>query len=364
MSPAALRSLPLLVLVLPACKGGPYSLDLAGTRKTTGTSTTISYQISEADGASEAYERTGTVGAGDNCVVAAQSTGTRTTTRIYEVQEIFNVVGETEAELPLVPGEEEASKVLASIVRDRTRIAANAETVENVVDLSLDPAQYSTRSYVDEAVTTTAGYYAVAADEFYVRMELGELWMDLEDELDYTQVELLVKNDLGPGDVWPSQNGNSIYVWEANEKLTIGGVNVKADRVAVYGTGAVSPEGSDTSVYDQCFNFGLVQGADTRPDVDSVDVDAMLLDPGCQGAFEHVRQGTQWWVDGLLVKETATTTFVTINEYGFEWYEQDEAAGTCTRVVSPTRDEPTAQAFVQYDVTVAQVDALISKYVD
>ncbi len=361
MSPAALRSFVMLALVLPGCAGGPYSLDLAVKRNTTGTATTTSFQI--LDGA-KPVERTGTIDTGDNCAIVGQSTGTRTSTRIYEVQEVFNVVGETEAELPLVPGEEEVSKTWASIVRERVRVAANTETVETVQDPSQDPAQYSTATYVDDAITTTAGYYAVAADEFYVRMDLGQLWLDLEDELDYTDVDLLVKDDIGPGDVWPSQNGNSIYVWEATEKLTIGGQNVKAERVAVYGTGSVSPEGEDTAVYDQCFNFGLVQGSDTRPDVAAVDVDAMLLDPGCQGAFEHIRQGTQWWVDGVLVKESGTITYVTVKDYGFEWKEEDEASGTCARVVSPTRDVPEALPFVQYEVTVAVVDTLVTTYVD
>lgn len=349
------------VLPLAACGGGgPYSLDLAVKRTTTGTSTTTSYQISDGG---DPVERAGTIGTGDNCVVAAQSSGTRTATRIYEIQEQFNVVGETEAELPLVPGEEEASKVWASIVRERVRAASSIETTETSVDVTADPAQWQTRTYSDEAQATSAGYHAVAADEFVVRMDMVELWEDLE-ELDHSRVELMTMNDPKKGDVWPSQNGNSLFVWEGDEKLTLGGVTMKTDRVAVYTTGTVSPEGEDTAVYDQCFHFGLAQVDDSRPEVEPLDAEAMLLDPGCTGRFEHVREGTQWWHDNVLVKETATVTFVAINEYGYEWTEEDEDTATCTRVVSPTRDVPTALPFVQYDVTVTTVETLVKGYAD
>lgn len=355
------RLLPLTVLPLAACApGSPYSLDLSVKRTTSGTSTTIAYQINDGG---DPVERSGTIGAGDNCVVATQSSGTRSGTRIYEIQEQFNVVGETEAQLPLVPGEDEASEVWASIVRESVRAAASIETTETLVDVTADPAQWQTRTYSDEAHSTTAGYHAVAADEFVVRMDMVDLWDDLE-EMDHSEVELMTMNAPGKGDVWPSQNGNSLYVWEGDEKLTLGGVTMKTDRVAVYGTGTVSPEGDDTAVYDQCFNFGLAQVDDSRPDVEPVDTEAMLLDPGCVGQFEHVKTGTQWWHDNVLVKETATVTFVAINEYGYEWTEEDEAAGTCARVVSPTRDEPTATPFVQYAVTVTTVETIVTSYVD
>jgi hypothetical protein len=359
MSPR--RLLPLAMLPLVACGGGaPYSLDLAVKRTTSGTSTTTAYQINDGG---DPVERAGTIGAGENCVVAGQSSGTRTGTRIYEIQEQFNVVGETEAELPLVPGEEDASKVWASILRESVRAAASIETTETVVDVTADPAQWETRTYTDEAHSTTAGYHAVAADEFVVRMDMVDLWDDLE-EMDHTEVELMTMNAPGKGDVWPSQNGNSLYVWEASEKLTIGGVTMKTDRIAVYATGTVSPEGEDTAVYDQCFNFGLAQVDDSRPDVEAVDSDAMLLDPGCVGSFEHVKQGTQWWYGNVLVKETSTVTFVAIHEFGYEWTEEDEATGTCARIVSPTRDEPTGLPFVQYDVTVTAVETIVKSYAD
>ena len=359
MSPRCL--LPLALLPLVACGGGsPYSLDLAVKRTTSGTSDTTSYQITDGG---DPVERAGTIGTGENCVVAGQSSGTRSTNRIYEIQEQFNVIGETEAELPLVPGENEASKVWASILRESVRAAASTETTETLVDVTMEPAQWETRTYTDEAQATNASYHAVAADEFVVRMDMTDLWDDLE-EMDPAEVDLMTMNAPGSGDVWPSQNGNSLYVWEAKEKLTIGGVTMKTDRIAVYSTGTVSPEGEDTAVFDQCFNFGLAQVEDSRPDVEAINSEAMLLDPGCLGSFEHVKEGTQWWHDNVLVKETSTVTSVAINEYGYEWTEEDEVTGSCARVVSKTRDEPTALPFVQYDVTVSQVETIVKTYAD
>ena len=360
MSPS--RLLLCSLVPLAACGGAPYSPDLSVKRTTTGESITTSYQITDGG---DPVERTGTIGTGENCVVATQSTGTRTSIRTYELQEHFNVVGESEAELPLVPGEDTVSKVWASILRERTRASSSTETTENLVDITVEPAQWATRTFTDDAQTTSAGYHAVAADEFYVRMDMADLWEDLE-EMEIGDVELLTMADPGKGDVWPSQNGNSLYIWEATEKISITGVEgtLKTDRVAVYTTGSVSPEGEDTAVYDQCFNFGLAQVDDSRPDVENLDTEAMLLDSGCVGQFEHVRRGTQWWYDGVLVKESATVTYVTINEYGYQWTEEDTDAGTCTRVVSTTRDDPTAIPFVQYDVTVSTIETVATSLVD
>lgn len=347
-------------LWLLACGGGPYSTDLNVQRKTTGTSVTTAYQVTDGD---DAVERSGTIGSGDNCVVATQSTGTRTSTRTFEIQESFNVVGETQIQLPLVPGDDKAANVWASVIRSRARAGASVETTEAVVDPTAEPAQWQTRTFEDEAITTAAGYYAVAADEFTVRMEMTDLWDDLE-EMEPSDVELMTLNGPTKGDVWPSQNGNSIHLWEASEKLALAGVNMNTDRIAVYGTGSVAPEGDDTAVFDQCFNFGLTQSQDSRPDEGNVNADTMLLDAGCVGKFEHVRDGTQWWYDNVLVKEASTVTFVTINEYGYQWTEEDEISGTCTRVVSTVKDNELAVPFVQYDVTVTNLETVVTGYAD
>lgn len=358
---SAQHLVPLFLLPLAACGGGgPYSLDLNVKRTTTGESVTTSYRITDGG---DPVERSGSIGSGDNCVVAAQSSGTFTARRDYEIQQQFNVVGETEASLPLVPGEDKASKVWASIVRERVRAAASVETEETTVDVTMDPNQSQTRTYTDEAQSTSAGYHAVAADEFVVRMEMVDLWDELE-EMDPTDVELLTMNAPGAGDVWPSQNGNSLFVWEGNEKLALAGVNMKTDRIAVYTTGTVAPEGDDSAVYEQCFNFGLAQIDDSRTDGDTTDTETMLLDTGCVGRFEHVRKGTQWWSNNLLVKENATVTFVTITEYGYEWTEEDDETGICNRVVSASRDVPTALPFVQYDVTITALATLVKSYVN
>jgi hypothetical protein len=343
------------------CTGGPYSLLLSVDRVISGSSITTAYQI---DDGGKPEERTGTIGVGENCVTARQTTGNRVSTRVFEVQEHFNVVGESEAELPLVPGEDEVSKVWASILRERRSIAASSETVEVSFDPSADPNQWTTSTYADDAITTTAGFYAVAADEFVVRMDLADLWEDLEEDLEPGDVDLMTLNDPQDGDIWPSQNGNSLYVYEGSQKTDIAGTSMKLDLVGVYGTGTVAPEGNDTSVYDQCFNFGLNQTQDNRADVETLNWDAMLLDPGCTGPFVHIKEGSQQWYNNVMVAETASVTFVTINDYGYAWVEEDEDAGTCTRVTSPYKEDLSALPFVQYDVTVTNMTTSTKTWVD
>ena len=64
----------------------------------------------------------------------------------------------------------------------------------------------------------------------------------------------------------------------------------------------------------------------------------------------HQQVGRQWWSDEILLKGEMTTYTVTINDYGYEWYEPSEDGSSCSRVTSTKKDDNDAELFVEYTV--------------
>ena len=106
-----------------------------------------------------------------------------------------------------------------------------------------------------------------------------------------------------------------------------------------------------------------VQQFETSDGDDSDDYIAHL-DTGCEGNFLHVQTGTQWWHSNVLVKEDMTNTTVTINDYGFEWYDDDDDNDYCSRETGYTPDGSGAQLFVEYNVTVTETEMEVTDWVD
>lgn len=360
------------LLLLPplafACKpGAPLSANLAVESATTAQAESAAFRVVEGDipgTAGDVVEQKGVVGSGENCVIARQSSGTLYTTLVYEQQQAYNVVGETEADLPLVPGEqEEWSRVPVSVVKASSRLATWSEARESFVDPSPDAevVQWDEVRYDDGNIVTTAGFHGVAADEFVVRIEMADLWDDLED-LDATDIQLMTRHEPQKGDVWPSVNGNSLFVYQGHEPLTVGGTTMKkADKVAIYATGNADWQ---SGIFEQCLYLGLNQLQTTDPNVESSSIDKAILDPGCVGSFVHVQEGTEWWYHNVLVKSEAEQSVVNVRDYGFEWFVEDEASGSCTRQTSLTRDDPTAKLFVEYTVTLTTVTQQVSSFTE
>jgi hypothetical protein len=76
------------------------------------------------------------------------------------------------------------------------------------------------------------------------------------------------------------------------------------------------------------------------------------LDDGCVGRFVHQQVGTERWFNNALVGFEGTQVIVTIKDFGWEYY--DEQNDFCTRLtddVKPT-DVGDAKLFVEYDVEV------------
>ena len=148
--------------------------------------------------------------------------------------------------------------------------------------------------------------------------------------------------------MWSSENGNYFFMFDDTEKLTLGGEDMKTDRILVYTTGNVEANGS--AVLNQCLVTGQDESTSTDQDVGNFSVTNVTLDPGCTGNFVHVQEGTQWWYKNVLVRANSTTTWVQINDYGYEWYETQ--ANNCVRRTNTTKDDSTAELFVEYTVTV------------
>jgi len=347
----------------------PYSSSLSVESTSTAQASAVAYRVVEGETPGEpgdVVEQKGVVGAGENCVIARQSSGTLRSDIVYEQQQAYNVVGETLADLPLVPGEQdEWSDVPVSVLKESSQLSSWVQTTETFVDPSPDAevVQWEETRYADGVISTSAGYFGVAADEYLVRLEMADLWEDLED-ITPADVTLLTRHQPEEGDVWPSVNGNSLYVYMGTEDVNQAGTEMKkADKVNVYATGNVQAAGG-AGVFEQCLNLGLSQVQTTDPNAEDVSIDAALLDPGCSGSFVHVQQGSQLWYDNVLVKSDTTDTLVTVSDYGFEWFVEDADLGTCTRQTSLTRDEPAAKAYIEYTVTQTQVTQAVTAYTE
>lgn len=341
-----------LFALTTGCGPLPNSLEVTAERDEV--STTNSYKVTENDGAQES---TGTVGYGDSCSEAGESTGTRTVVSYDELEHYFYVVGQTRASHPLVPHRTNRfDRIVVDIIAETEQRSASVETNATYNQPNGDPSSWEERSYEDLPITTTASYAGILADEYVVRMELQSLWDDLE-EVDDGAVELLTRHNPRSGDVWSSTNGNSLYVYAGSEKIDLGGKSMRADVVNVYETGNVQP--NSANVLSDCINVGLQQ-FETSDGDDSEDYIAHL-DDGCEGAFLHVQTGTQWWFSNVLVKEEMTNTTVTINDYGFEWYD-DDSEDTCYRETGYTPDGSGAQLYVEYDVTVTETEMEVTDW--
>jgi hypothetical protein len=344
-----------LLLAAGCAPAGPYPLTMSFTQKATGQALIKSFKVT---GGGEPVEQKGTLGAGENCIVAGQSSGSRTAQVLFESQLQASVVGESTLSQPLVPGDDEASEVGVSVLRESVRTAQSASTLEVFVDPAADPVQRTDQTYADGDVLTRAGFYGVAMDEYYVRIGLDDVWDDLA-EMPAADVTLLTRAAPEPGEVWPSFNGNSLFRYVGPEEITVAGRSFEADKVEVYATGAASPDGA--GVYGQCLQFGLSQSTSDAPGSTPVNDQLVALDAGCTGDFQHVLAGTQWWWNGVLLKEETSATFVTITEYGFEWYTLADDGLSCTRTVDTVKGSPSAVAFVQYEVRLADVAMAVTK---
>jgi hypothetical protein len=221
------------------------------------------------------------------------------------------------------------------------------------------PSSWTEWQSTDFGTATNASYYGVAADEYIVKMtSLGDLWTDLEDPAAQLAFELWTRHNPSAGDIWASTNGNSLYVYDGKEKFSLAGATMNTDRVLVYNAGNVDPEGGD--LITQCIVTGSNQVDSTHPTGTDYAHALALLDPGCIGNFTHLQTGTQWWYGDVLVAYETTTHTVTVDDFGFEYYEK--TGDTCYRQTTVESGESSRKLFVQYTLETTELTYQLDTY--
>jgi len=312
----------------------------------------------------EAIASKGVVGQGATCDDAAVSIGMRTTTIWSEDWIKQGVIGQTQGEHPLVPGNDrdtdvdDFGKVWVSLVQRTHSTMGSQEVAESFFNPTSEEPDYEEFSHSDLPRETVADYYGVAADEYLVEVDVN-VFNNIDTGADVT---LLTRHNPSKGDIWTSENGNSIHIYAGTEKIGVGAKNVRADRVDIYAVGNVSPD----SVLADCVHVGVEASSTTQSEEapgweEDSSVNQAFLDAGCEGNFEHVKQGTQWWVDNVLVKEVSTSIEVEITSHGYEWYTQE--SGPCQRQTGARMQVSDALLYAEYRVSSVDTDMWTTAWV-
>ena len=329
------------------------------TLTTEGSSSSTYYRIVD-DG--EPVPASSIVGTAADCASASQVLTSRTDTSSYEVINLLQVIAHTPLNHPLIPDAEDVfSQREAMVIQDRNSSAS----VSLIEETRYDPttfATYTTNTYTDEEQNFSASYFGVTADEYVVRFGLGELWSDFE-EIAPSSIELLTKNDPEIGDIWVSTNGNTLYIYAGIDVLNFGSLPKEVHKVEMYEVGGLKPEGSD--IWTQCLDIGASQLQSDDPNQTQYDEDEVFLHSGCVDSFTHIKTGTQWWFQNLLVKEEASTQDIQILDYGFEWYQADSTGTSCTRQTATSYSDPLfpASAYMEYVLTKSSYTTELSDWI-
>lgn len=322
----------------------PYTAGLMWTGTELVTSTTVAFK-SNGDGV---VESTGTIGIGDSCGTARTSTGTLTRTENEERVWNNEVVGNTVSNHPLNPGTDVFEQIGISVVAEQVTSTGSFQEVRTFNDPDGETRTWEEREAGDDGRQTSARYHGVAADEYIVSIFPLDLWdTSVDDERDGL-LTLLSRRNPKKGDTWMSTNGLTVYTYEGTEKLNVGGKSVNAFKVNVY-----SNEDYDdgNTVLDTCLKVGPLEDTTTFPELDSTVTESVELDNGCAFRFQHRQTGTEWWYENALVKFEGTRVFVSISDYGWEWFEDED--GTCTRFTSTVKptDVSDTDLYIEYTVT-------------
>ncbi len=347
-------------LAMTACAQGPYPtgriVELSGT-------TIVTSQSFKITGGGAPVEQKGTIGAGDDCGDARSSAGKLTTRVEGRRTTHMEVVGQTRTGHPLLPGDDSFDPAWVSVVEATVTLEGKTTSIESFQG----PSDWNETTETIDGKATNAATYALAADEYLVRLSsLGDLWKDLDDtggeaeEQRDVQAELLTRRGAAEGELWPSLDGSRLYQAMGTESVETPAGKKAATRVDVHAVAPIDPTAA--SVLERCVSADPAHFDSTQSGARDVDTQQAHLDPGCESAFVHQTIGSEWWQNDVKVAEQATTWTVTVAEFGFESF--DDVVGSCTRVVSTTKDDPDATLFVQYTVTTTESDDSLAVLTD
>jgi len=332
------------------------------------TTVTKSYQLV---GDSAAVEQKGAVGSAAICSVAMGSSGTRTQTEWSQNTLRTEVMGNTKADHPLVPGNDTYGTVNVSVVFEEVSSQGNRQVIESFRDPEGTPSDWTDTYAEDFGVDTTAVSYGVAADEYVVKLSPLDLWSAVDTDMPtdtgdgspesaVQTATLITKRDPAAGDIWSSLNGNVVYRFDGSESLSVGGSARNTARIQVFNV--VNADAIGANIKEECLKTGAFEDTTTITEGPSILTEEVRLDPGCEDAFMHMQVGTQWWHENVLVRAETTTWNLTVSDFGYEWGET--IGDTCYRMTSHRR--PTyasdAELYVQYDVAVTNRSYLVDTY--
>lgn len=345
-----LSGLALALAALPACNGnsgvGPYDTGLTVTTEAEQTRVTRFFSIRESD--EQPRERKDTLGFGVDCAEARGSAGTLTITEVGTATQRWSVIGQTESSHPLAPGADTYGAVGVSVVESNASFGGHATTVETFRAPGASPSSWEQTTDGDVARDTRASFQGIAADEYVVSLSsLGDLWTDLESDESNLAMNLITRHNPQAQDIWSSLDGSMLYIADTSEELTVAGEKVQAMRVDVLTV--ADPDPTVGSLVDKCISESVSEFVTTHPDFEDGTLRTAHLDTGCENAFVHQELGSEWWYNNVLIQSSKTQYEVEIIDYGYEWFENNGTS--CTRVTSPTRDDPDAELFIDYSVT-------------
>ncbi len=337
-----------------AITGAPYTDGLVWTGSEQVTSTTIAYK-SNGDGV---VESTGTIGIGDSCGTARTSTGTLTRTDIEQRDWLNEIIGNTVSDHPLNPGTPVFEQIGISVVAEQVTSTGSFQETRTFNNPDGETRTWEETEAGDDGRQTTARYHGVAADEYIVSIFPLDLWDTAADDERDGLLTLLSRRNPRAGDTWMSVNGSTIYTYEGTEKTNLGGSSVNAHKVHVYSNEDYTAE----TVLETCLKVGPLEDTTTFPEADSTVTEAVQLDGGCAFRFQHRQTGTEWWSDNALIAFEGQRVFVSISDYGWEWFEDED--GTCTRFTSTTKptEATDVDLFVEYTVTTEESSYVVDTW--
>ena len=288
--------IPLSVLLGTGCSvNGPYPVGLMVKSTSQVTENTKHYR--EVQGASP-IESVGLVSWGQTCTEAMSSSGTQTTETLLEEHINLQVVGETLVPRLIPNDTHEQEEVWLSLVMENTPEGTTNYAINNNYNPYEDPTTWTTEELSDDPKLTETSYYGVTAEDYVAKFELATMWPADDAGLNPADAEMLTKHNPKKGDVWFSQNGNSVYMFDDFEEFSIDDADLKTARVLVFESGDV--ELASSGILTQCISAGRDQYGNTIPGATYYDDQVTLLDTGCEGGFRHVQTDTQWWYDGIF----------------------------------------------------------------
>ena len=333
-----------LLLLASACSPAPYIDGLIVDSHIVEKSSSTSFRIVEGI---EPSVSVSVLGEGDNCDLAQESAGSEEVVRTTRTDLRMEVVGNTVLGHPLVPGSDAFDGVGVSIVNFTS--TATSEYDASTQEYNFDTEQLGETVVSRGLGTQTSSWLAgIAADEYLVQLEsLGDLWEDLEGGYVDLDVTLLTRNHPMPGDIWSSKVGEYLYTYVGTEEVEVAGLARVAERVDVSVVTSFDPTAAN--LLASCVDEDAWSNEAEEHLADSQG-DTLFLDDGCVGDFVYQKVGSEWWVNGVLVKEESQLVTVSVSDFGYEWYTEDR--GGCERNTSTSREAGVdAERFVEYQAT-------------